>query len=333
MGPGMNVLERLPLGRGQPLLTYGAATLICCVALGIRTLAQPVMPAGYPYVSFFPAVILSTFLFGVGPGILAGLLCGLFSWYFFIPPFHAFKMNGGIAFALGFYSLVVVIDILLIDWMQRANHRLAEERERSRGLAERGELLFRELQHRVSNNLQVVGGLLALQMRSISDDAARLALDEAARRVGLIGRIHRQLYDPHGDQLHLVAFLDQLVADLIDASGKPGVSYHIEAAAEIDLDPDAAVPIALIVAEAVSNAIEHGFADRDRGRVVIRASRTGTGGLDLSVSDNGAGLLPGFDAAEIDSLGVKLARMLARQLGGTFTLSCDGETTARLILP
>lgn len=333
MSPGETILERLPLARGRPLLGYGAVTLICALAFGVRTLAEPVLPLGYPYVSFFPAVILSTFLFGVGPGMLAGLLCGLIAWYCFIPPLYSVKMTGGIAFTLIFYAIVVAIDIILIDWMQRANRRLAEERERSRRLAERGETLFRELQHRVSNNLQVVGGLLALQMRNVTDDEARLALDEAARRLSLIGRIHRQLYDPYGEQLHLVPLLDQLVADLIDASGRPGVSYEIEAAADIDLAPEAAVPIALIVAESVSNAIEHGFAGRDGGRILIRADRPGSGGLDLSISDDGAGLAPGFNTTEIDSLGLKLVQMLSRQLGGTFTLESRDRTIGRLVLP
>lgn len=326
------MFERFPLGRGRPLLAYGSAIGISVFALAIRLLAGGLMPEGYPYVAFFPAVIVSTFLFGIGPGVTAAVLCGVMAWYFFIPPQYSFAMSGGIAFALFFYALVVTIDIVLIDWMQRANRRLAAERERSRQLAERGEILFRELQHRVSNNLQVVGGLLALQMKSISDTAARLALEEASRRLALIGRIHRQLYDPHGEQLDLGLFLEQLVADLLDAGGKPGVAGRVEAEDDIRLSPDAAVPIALIVAEAVANAIEHGFADREAGEILVRASRAHDGTLDLRVIDDGIGLPADFDLARSDSLGLKLAQMLARQLGGTFRLFVDGRTTAMLRL-
>jgi two-component sensor histidine kinase len=329
---GVTVLERFPLGRDRPLLRYGAAIAISLLALIIRLLVGNILPSGYPYIAFFPAVVVSTFLFGVGPGTLAATICGVMAWYFFIPPEFAFKMSAGIAFALLFYALVVAIDILLIDWMQRANHRLAEERERSRQLAERGEILFRELQHRVSNNLQVVGGLLALQMKNISDDAARLALEEASRRLSLIGRIHRQLYDPHGEQLDLGLFLEQLGADLIDAGGKPGIACEVDAERDIRLPAEAAVPMALIVAEAVANAIEHGFADRDVGQIVIRACRAHDGTLDLRVMDDGIGLPEDFDLAKSDSLGLKLAQMLARQLGGSFRIFVDGRTTAMLRL-
>nr|WP_235399081.1 histidine kinase dimerization/phosphoacceptor domain -containing protein [Sphingomonas sp. SRS2] len=331
--PWAQLLERLPLGRDRPMLAYGCTLAICAVSFSVRMLAEPLLPAGFPYVSFFPAVILSTFLFGVRPGILAGILCGLIAWYCFIPPYFAVKITGGIVFALGFYSVVVVIDILLIDWMQRANRRLADERERSERLAERGELLFRELQHRVSNNLQVVSGLLSLQMRGISDETARLALDDAARRLALIGRIHRQLYNPHGDQLHLAAFLTELGADLVEASGKAGVDFRVEAPEDIDLAPEAAVPMALIVAEAVTNAIEHGLAGREKGEVLIEVWQRKDGSLDIDVSDDGAGLPSGFDLATTDSLGLRLAQMLARQLRGSFILSGGTRTVARLRLP
>jgi len=326
-------LERLPLGRNRPVLRYGAVLAICALCFVIRWVADPVMPAGYPFVTFFPGVILSTFLFGIGPGVLAAILCGFASWYCFIPPTFSAKFSGGVMFAMAFYALVVLIDVALIDWLQRMNRRLAVERERSRKLAERGEVLFRELQHRVSNNLQVVSGLIALQKKSVSDEAARAALDEASRRLGLIGRIHRQLYDPHGDQLHIRDFLDQLGPDLIDASGKPGICCRVVVEEDFALEPDAAVPMALIIAEAVSNALEHGFGDREEGRVEITAQRTADGMLEVRVTDDGAGLPTGFSLEQTNSLGLKLAQALARQLGGRFDLFAGRVTTALLKLP
>lgn len=324
------MLERFPLARGRPVLAYGTAIGISIVAWAIRLMVADILPPGYPYVAFFPAVIVTTFLFGVGPGSVVAVICGIMAWYCFIPPEFTFKMSGGIAFALLFYTLIVSIDIVLIDWMQRANRRLSQERERSRQLAERGEILFQELQHRVSNNLQVVGGLLALQRKGVTDTAARLALDEAARRLALIGRIHRRLYDPHGDQLDLGQFLEQLGADLVDTNGNPGIACRVEAEPDIRMSADAAVPIALIVAESVANALEHGFAGRDSGMILVQARREASGALELRVIDDGAGLPPDFDLAQCDSLGLKLAQMLARQLGGAFSLSTDGHTTAML---
>ena len=90
--------------------------------------------------------------------------------------------------------------------------------------------------------------------------------------------------------------------------------------------------MALIVAEAVTNAIEHGFAGRESGQILVRALATGET-LEIVVADNGNGLPPDFTIERSDSLGLKLARMLALQLSGEFGLSSDVGTIARLTLP
>mgnify|MGYP003346263007 CR=1 FL=1 len=98
-------------------------------------------------------------------------------------------------------------DVLIIHWLQRANGYLAAERERNAALAHTRALLFDELQHRVSNNLQAVAGLLALQRRRVTDPQAAATLAEASQRVALIGRISRRLYDSDENGRDLAAFL------------------------------------------------------------------------------------------------------------------------------
>ena len=91
--------------------------------------------------------------------------------------------------------------------------------------------------------------------------------------------------------------------------------------------------MALIVAEAVTNAIEHGLIDRSSGLILIRAQRAGDGALEIAVIDDGAGLPVDFDRTRGDSLGLKLSEMLAGQLGGTFGLAGGEHTIALLRLP
>lgn len=326
-------LERLPIAREQPLLRLLVTLAICGIALGVRFVADPWLPSGFPFVTFFPAVILSSFLFGVADGLVAGALCGLFSWYFFIPPYGSLVLSFGSAVALLFYMLVVGTDIVLVHWMQRANAHLARERALSAQLAETRELLFRELQHRVSNNLQVVAGLLALQRRNVGDDRARAALDEASRRLSVIGRISRQLYDAGGGARDMRAFLEPLCADVVEASGRQGVRCTINVAQDAPLNPDSAIPLALIVAEAMANAIEHGFRDRDAGHIEVHLAREGEDLVTVEVRDDGHGLPDGFSIEASDSLGLRIATMLAEQLNGTFDLLAGKGTTARLVLP
>ena len=326
-------LERLPLASDRPVLGVAITLVVVAVAFLLRWFADPFLPSGFPYVTFFPAVIVTSFLFGARLGALSAVLCGLLAWYYFIPEARSFSVGRPGLLALLFYVFVVVTDVALIHWMQRANRNLARERELSRTLAETRELLFSELQHRVSNNLQVAAGLLSVQKRQVADVTARAALDEAARRLALIGRISRQLYDAGGATRDMRAFLEPLCADIVEASGRSDVRCTVHVSEDAPLSPDAAIPLALIVAEAMANAIEHGFRDREGGQIEVHLARHGSDMVRVDVRDDGHGLPEGFTVEASDSLGLKIATMLASQLNGRFDLVQERGTTARLLLP
>lgn len=325
-------VELVPIASNRPLL--GAATTLALVAAAwlLRVLADPLLPPGSPYVTFFPAVIITSFLFGVRLGAVSAILCGLLAWYFFIPP-AGFGLTNGTGFALAFYVLVVGTDLALVHWMQTANRQLAAEREANRALADTRELLFRELQHRVSNNLQVAAGLLTMQKRHVADIAAKSALDEAAARLALIGRISRQLYDPSGSAQPLVPFLCEVCASVIEASGRNDVTLDSAGDTSLRLMPDAAVPTALIVAEAVANALEHGFAKGRPGHIIVGVEQDAEGSPVVTIHDDGHGIHPDFEAEHATSLGLRIATTLARGQGGRFSLEHSAGTRATLSLP
>ncbi|MCP3730241.1 DUF4118 domain-containing protein [Sphingomonas sp. MG17] len=327
-------LESLPLARDRASLRYGAALAISSLALALRFALVPALPSGFPFTTFFPAAIIATFLLGAGPGVLTALLGAAAGLYFFLPPLWSLAPGHSAAFALGVYAAVVTLTILIIHWMQRANIRLRAERQRGEDLAAHAELLFHELQHRVSNNLQMIGSVLSLQRRRITDPGASQALADAVAKLQTIGRIQRQLYNPDGAHLSLDRFLPDLLADLVNAGGRPGIECSVEAKAGVQLEAHAAIPVALIIAEAVANAVEHGFADRETGTIGVHVGFEGEQLL-LSVVDDGVGLPAGFDAAASNSLGLKIARTLAEQLGGQFSLTPNAVqgSVAKLHLP
>ncbi|HEX8388739.1 MAG TPA: histidine kinase dimerization/phosphoacceptor domain -containing protein [Sphingomonas sp.] len=331
--PGVAAFERLPVRGLHPIVAPAATLAIVAFAFAARTAVGPWLPPGIPFITFFPAVVVASILFGWRSGALAAVLGGLIAWYAFIPPALVFSLDLDVIIALSVYALVTGTEVALVHWMQLANARLAAERELSARLAEMRELLFRELQHRVSNNLQVAAALLSLQRRKVAHEDARAALDEASRRLALIGRISRQLYDAGGGTRSLADFLQPLCADVIEASGRTGVDLTVRAEADAPLSSEQAVPVALVVAEAISNSIEHGFAGRTGGRIDVALRRT-EGAVDVEVADDGHGLPRGFELDRSDSLGLRIAAMLADQLGGRFTLEPRAAgAVARLTLP
>jgi len=161
------------------------ALIMCGAAWWLRTVLDTVFPPGFPYLTFFPAVILSSFLLGRGPGVLAGLVCGILAWYFFIPPFYSFALEPGTLVALGFYAGVVIVDIALVHWMQLANARLREEQERSRAAEERLAHLNGTLEQRIAAALserQVLADVVensAAAVTVLSLDGRVLAINAA----------------------------------------------------------------------------------------------------------------------------------------------------------
>ncbi|MDJ0386608.1 DUF4118 domain-containing protein [Roseomonas sp. E05] len=323
-------------------LRWGFALLAFAVALGVRLAVDDMLPPGFPYLTFFPAVIVTTFIYGVAPGVAVAIASGLASWYFFMEPVHTFVVTGATILALGFFSVIVAVDILLIHIMHLALRRLraesarqSRERELSQQLAASREVMFKELQHRISNNLQVLAALMTLRRGAVRDVAAQRILDQATERLELLGRIHRRLHDPSGQRIAFGLFLESLCDDVLQAAGATRVQVAV-AAEPLVLSPEQTVPVALIVTELVSNALEHGFAEGQRpGRIHLALTREAEGGMArLTVANDGAPLREDFDPARSESLGLKIVAALAQQVGGRFEMQAAPQgTVSRLTFP
>lgn len=116
------------------------------------------LPPGFPYVTFFPAVIITSFLFGVRFGLISALLCGAVAYYYFLTPAYSFSIAGK-QVALGFYVFVVATDLLLVYGMQAANQQLIKERELNLKLANTKAELALELQQRVTERKRAIDEL------------------------------------------------------------------------------------------------------------------------------------------------------------------------------
>lgn len=151
-------IERLPLAGGRPLVGLVSTTAIFAVAWLLRIVADPVLPSGFPFVTFFLAIIITSFLFGVRMGCLSAAICGVVAWYYFIPPANAFKLEGA-GVPLAFYIFVVTTELLLVLGMQTANRQLIREREVNRELVDTKDHIVQELERQIAERKQAIDDL------------------------------------------------------------------------------------------------------------------------------------------------------------------------------
>jgi two-component sensor histidine kinase len=213
---------------------------------------------------------------------------------------------------------------------------MAIERQRNerqlRMALDRQQVLLNEINHRVKNSLQIVAAMLQLQANAADDGLTRAHLIEASGRVSAIGRAYERLsHDANVESINLGPYLQQVCADAV---GAYRCILHFDAAPGIELDPDRAISLALIVNELVTNAVKHALSDRSNGHIWVRLSRQDENSALISVRDDGVGLPAGFDLTQSRGLGMRIIAALAKQLGASITQhgGVDGTEFA-LLLP
>ena len=221
---------------------------------------------------------------------------------------------------------------------RRATLTLHRQHTRLEEAVAQQELLMQEIHHRVKNNLQVVASLLNLQASRIRLPEARAEFQAARDRVRTLATLHRHLY-AHGEvhTIDMREFLIELCSQLFQAMGeKAGERLRLEIEApELKMSSDQAVPLALIVTEAVSNAVKYAFPDGRRGSISVQL----TADLDhaeLEIRDDGIGIPAGrveTQAGTRDGIGIQLIGGFARQLGATLEVEEGNGTRYKVCLP
>lgn len=316
--------ERSPVFKSTFTLAAFALSLVARFAL------RDALPTGFPYLTFFPAVILTTFFAGVWFGWALAIACGVAAWYYFILPYNSFDISGLTAVALGFYVFIVATDILLIHIMNISLARMLAERRRSDQLAASRALMFHELQHRVSNNLQVIGSMLQLQRNDLEDPAARQALEVASARLRTVATIQRSLHDPNRQSVDFARFLQRIVPDIVEASGLGDRVQHRVEPEPVPIGSDQSVPLGLIATEFITNTLEHATARPGPVHLCVSLKCSGEGRAVLEVRDDGPGFPPGFDPASSRSLGLRIVLQFAAQLNGEVTMRNENGALARI---
>ncbi|AYL96618.1 histidine kinase dimerization/phosphoacceptor domain -containing protein [Mucilaginibacter celer] len=202
------------------------------------------------------------------------------------------------------------------------------------GLLYEKDLLLKEVNHRVKNNLQIVMSLLESQSGYMQNKKAQEAILESQSRVQAIALIHDTLY--HTDQIAEIA-LGPYIADLLDSLNnsinigrdKILIRYEVD---DMMLDVSQAIPVGLILNESVTNALKYAFPAGDQGEITVLVKQS-DGEMEMLISDNGVGLPADFDLFKTDSLGLTLIKGLTSQLRGAFDITYHAGVTISIKFP
>jgi two-component sensor histidine kinase len=218
------------------------------------------------------------------------------------------------------------------ETLQGQQQQIQEKKQALEGLLAEKERLLKEIHHRVKNNLQIVMSLLNSQAASLQDKAALSAIGESQNRVQAMALIHQKLYQTEGvARIPMKAYIEELVAYLQDTYGlsrKVGFKLCIES---IELDVNLAVPLGLIINEAITNAFKYAFPQDRSGVVHVNLLKQADTRYELTIEDDGVGLPGGYDPSQSRSLGMTLIHGFSAQLGGELTIESSGGVKQSLL--
>lgn len=233
-----------------------------------------------------------------------------------------------------FIGAALIVIILLLVYRQyrlkqKSNQKLLlrqleidRKNEELQQLVEEKELLLKEVHHRVKNNLQTVLSLLESQSRQLSNEAFD-AIQDSQNRVYAMSLIHKKLYQSSDvTSINMEEYLTELIQHLRDSlmdSNDVTVSMNLD---PVELDVSQAVPIGLIVNEAITNSIKYAFPLKSRGnQISVSLNRRENQQIELILSDNGIGMQT--DKKVSGSLGLKLMKGLTEDIEGDFSIQSD----------
>jgi PAS domain S-box-containing protein len=171
------------------------------------------------------------------------------------------------------------------------------------------DMLLRELQHRVKNNLQMITALIRLEARNLPEQATIERFDRLAGRVNSLALLYRSLSeDTSGETVDLGVYLSQIASAVMQAHAVEGIRLDLK----VDTWPvsvNVAMPAGLVVNELLTNALKHAFVGRDGGTITLHSLVDDTG-CRVIIADDGVGLAEGAIWPQKGRLGALIVESL-----------------------
>ena len=196
------------------------------------------------------------------------------------------------------------------------------------------EFLLRELNHRVTNNLQVISSMLKRKIRRLPDENSKNALKEINNRVMDISTVHVGLYSKNDDRItKLYDYLTKITQILEKLYGFSNRPLKIEVKSpDIEIAHKNAVYFGLIINELVTNSLKYAFEGVESPKLIIEIEKLKDKKFFIKVEDNGRGIPDTFNLAEAKSSGLKLVNLITQMLDGSFEMSSQEGAKFELTL-
>ncbi|RMD02082.1 histidine kinase [Clostridium autoethanogenum] len=185
---------------------------------------------------------------------------------------------------------------------------------------------FKEIHHRVKNNLQMIASLLNLQARRIENEQTKIALKQSMNRILSIAATHEILSQNGMDDVDIKEVIGKVVEKIKMYSCSLSKKIYIDVSGNnFKVNSDKATSISLVVNELIENSIEHAFEEKEEGSIHIKIDN-GKMYSSISVIDDGIG----FDIDNVDrkSLGLNIVKSIVKEkLLGDLNMSSNNKGT------
>lgn len=208
------------------------------------------------------------------------------------------------------FRLVALADI---------GNRSSTDQEKLEQQVQDKDVLLRELQHRVKNNLQMITALIRLEARNLRGNPAKEPFDRLAGRVESLSLLYRSMSESRvDDSVDLGIYLSQIASSVMQAHAVEGIRLDLK----VDAWPvsiNVAMPTGLVVNELLTNSLKHAFTGLDRGTITLQSLVTDTG-CSVIVADDGMGLPQGMQWPVPGKMTALIVQSLKQNAGASLSI-------------
>jgi two-component sensor histidine kinase len=227
----------------------------------------------------------------------------------------------------GIFFMVLVSTLVYRNYRQKnkANNIISEKNALLQHLLTEKEWLLKELHHRIKNNLHTVISLLESQAKYLENDALK-AIESSQHRIYAMSLIHQKLYlSDNIETIDMSSYIPELVQSMDEGFDmSPRVSFQTNIQS-IHLPISHAIPLGLIINEAITNSLKHAFPNNRNGQIIITMLTHGNS-IHLELADNGVGMPPTNCEVAQESLGLRLIKGLSQDIDANITFSIKNGT-------